>query len=158
MNEEKIDDIETKLEECAKERDEYLNGWKRAKADFINYKSEESDRIARAVEYREEEIISEIIMIADSFSDAERGIPKDQIEENDAIKGLLRIKDNLYGLIKKMGLEEIGSSGLQFDPNFHEAVELVEADGESGTIIEEVSKGYKRDGRVIRPVRVKVIK
>ncbi len=155
MNEEKI---ESEIEECKKEREEYLNGWKRAKADFVNYKNEELERIARIVEYREDEIISEIIMIADSFSVAAKGIPKEQIEENDTIKGLFRIKDNLDGLIKKMGLEEISSLGLQFDPNFHEAVELVEVEGENGTIIEELSKGYKRNGRVIRPAKVRVIK
>jgi len=155
MNEEKI---EAKLEECAKEREEYLNGWKRAKADFLNYKNEESERIARIVEYREDEIISEIIMIANSFSAAAKGIPKEQIEENDTIKGLFRIKDNFDGLIKKMGLEEISSLGLQFDPNFHEAVELVEVEGESGTIIDELSRGYRRNGRVIRPAKVRVIK
>jgi len=155
MNEEKT---ESEIEECKKEREEYLNGWKRAKADFLNYKNEESERIARIVEYREEEIISEIIMIADSFSAAAKGIPKEQIEENDTIKGLFRIKDNFDGLIKKMGLEEISSLGLQFDPNFHEAVELVEVEGESGTIIDELSRGYRRNGRVIRPAKVRVIK
>lgn len=158
MSEKKIEDIETELEKCIKEKEEYLNGWKRAKADFINYKKEELDRIARAIEYREEEIILEIIVVVDSFSDAKKEIPKDQIEGNEIIKGFLRIKDNLDSLIKKMGLEEIDSLGLQFDPNFHEAVELVEGEGESGTITEEISRGYKRNGRVIKPTKVRVIK
>ncbi len=151
-------EVEIKLDECMREREEYLDGWKRAKADLINYKNEEVERMARAVEYRENEIISEIIGIADSFSDAERGIPEERIERDEIIKGLLRIKENLDGTIKKMGLDDVESVGKEFDPNFHEAVELVEAEGESGTVVEEVSKGYMRNGRVIRPAKVKVIK
>ena len=151
-------EIEVKLDECMREREEYLDGWKRAKADLINYKNEETERMARVVEYRENEIASEIIGISDSFRDAEKGIPEERIEGDEVIKGLLRIKGNLDGTIRKMGLEEIASVGKEFDPNFHEAVELVDAEGESGTVVEEVSKGYMRTGRVIRPAKVKVIK
>ncbi len=157
MNDE-TKEVKVKLDECMREREEYLDGWKRAKADLINYKNEEAERMARVIEYRENEIISEIIGIADSFRDAEKGIPEERIEGDEIVKGLLRIRDNLDGTVKKMGLEEIDSVGKEFDPNFHEAVELVEAEGESGTIVEEVSKGYMRNGRVIRPAKVKVIK
>ena len=46
---------------------------------------------------------------------------------------------------------------VNFDPNFHEAVEMV--DGEkSGVVVEEVSKGYIKSGKLIRPTKVKVIK
>ncbi len=153
-----VEELKSKLEECVKEKEEYLSGWKRSRADFVNYKNEEAERIIRAVEYREEEILSEIIMIADNFADAEKEVPEDRIKNDEFITGFLRIKDRLNDLIKKMGLEEIESLGKEFDPNFHEAVELTEAPGESGMVIEEISKGYKRNGRVVRPSKVKVIK
>ncbi len=153
-----VEELKSKLDECVKEKEEYLNGWKRSRADFVNYKNEEAERIVRSVEYREEEIMSEIIMIADNFEDAKKEIPEDRIKKDEFITGFLRIKDRINDLIKKMGLEEIESLGKEFDPNFHEAVELIEASGESGTIIEETLKGYKRNDRVVRPSKVKVIK
>ena len=156
--EKEIKRLEKELAECKKEKDEYLNGWKRAKADYANYKKEESERISRIINYREDEIILDFISIVDSFDNAEKEISKDDIEKNDLVKGFLRIKDNLINLIKKMGVEKMESLGKPFDPNFHEAVELTESNGESGIVTEEISKGYLRDGRVIRATKVKVIK
>jgi len=56
-------------------------------------------------------------------------------------------------------LEEIKSIGENFNPEFHEAVDNVEKEkGESGKIVEEIRKGYRLKGRVLRPAKVKVIK
>jgi len=157
MNDEKSES-EVKLDECIRERDEYLDGWKRAKADLINYKKEEAERMVRVIEYRENEIISEILEIAHNFKDAEKGIPEERIKDDETIKGFLRIKENLDGMIKKMGLEEIESVGKEFNPNLHEAVELVESEGQSGTVVEEISKGYTRNGQIVKVAKVKVKK
>ena len=54
-------------EKCEKERDEYLNGWKRAKADFINYKKEEAERFREFAKFSNEALVSELIMVLDSF-------------------------------------------------------------------------------------------
>ena len=48
------------LEKVKKERDEYLDGWKRAKADFINYKKEELSRLEKMAKYSNEDLIKEI--------------------------------------------------------------------------------------------------
>jgi molecular chaperone GrpE len=68
--EKEIKRLEKELAECKKEKDEYLNGWKRAKADYANYKKEESERISRIIDYREDEIILNFISIVDSFDNA----------------------------------------------------------------------------------------
>ncbi len=156
-NEKKLEDTPKEIEECIKEREEYLEGWKRAKADLINYKKDNTERMERAIQYREEVMISEIIDIIDDFRAAEREIPAEE-KENDLIKGFLMIKIRLDDFIKKMEVEEIDSVGNHFDPNFHEAVEMIEGPEESGTVSEEISKGYKRKNRVIRPAKVRVIK
>jgi molecular chaperone GrpE len=46
----------------------------------------------------------------------------------------------------------------EFDPHFHDVIESVEKEGESGTIIEVVQKGYKVGDKLLRPAKVKVIK
>ncbi|MCD5384763.1 MAG: nucleotide exchange factor GrpE [Candidatus Pacebacteria bacterium] len=144
------------LRRCEKERDEYLDGWKRSRADFSNYKKESIERSERIANYREEVIILEILNIVDNFRDAERVVPQDKIDN--IIDGFLKIKNNLDDLLKKMEVEEIESVGKIFNPNLHEAIEMIDGKGESGSIIEEVSRGYMRKGRLLRAAKVRVLK
>ena len=68
---------------------------------------------------------------------------------------LTQFKDVLH----QHGISTFDSEGLQFDPNFHEAVEMVETDEVAeGTILQECTKGYKSAQRTIRVARVKVAK
>ena len=55
------------LQKCRKERDEYLAGWQRAKADFINYKKEELRRLQEVARYGSEELMRELITVMDNF-------------------------------------------------------------------------------------------
>ena len=71
----------------------------------------------------------------------------------------MQIKNQILNFLKEQGVEEIKSVGERFDPNFHEVVEEVKVEGkEPGTIVEEIQKGYKIDGRLLRPAKVKVAK
>lgn len=146
------------IEICCKEREEYLNGWRREKANFINFKKEETERVQALLEYRLEVLISEIIPIIDNFENAEKNIPEEERNDNGYIKGLLMIKRDLNNFLKNQGVEEMECMGEIFDPNFHEAIETVESDEKSGVIVEEVAKGYKIKNKVLRPAKVKVIK
>ena len=144
--------IKEKLQECETEKEEYLNGWKRAKADLINYKRDEANRIESLLKERKRGIMLKIISVVDSF---DRAI---EMNEEDAFsEGFLKIKEQMDDLLKKEGVESIECVGEEFDPSFHEVIETVEREGvENGVIIEEAQKGYKMDGELLRPSRVKV--
>ncbi len=60
--------------------------------------------------------------------------------------------------MKKEGLEEIKSVGEKFNPEIHEAVEMLESEKPEGEILEEIQKGYKLNGKLIRAAKVKVAK
>lgn len=141
-----------KLAECEAEKEEYLNGWKRAKADLINYKRDEANRVESLLKERKRGIMLKIISVMDSF---DRAL---EMEEEDAFsEGFLKIKEQMDELLKKEGVEEIDSVGKEFDPSFHEVIETLEKEGvENGVIIEEAQKGYKMDGELLRPSKVKV--
>jgi molecular chaperone GrpE len=146
------------LQECLKQRDEYLAGWQRARADFLNYKKEEAEHVSDLLKYSSENFISGLLPVLDSFSMAEK-ILSDEAKKDGNIQGMLQIKNQLLDFLKKQDMEEIRSLGEKFDPNFHEVVEEVEISSEeSGTVIEELQKGYTFQGRVIRPARVRVAK
>lgn len=145
-----------KLAKAEKERDEYLNGWKRAKADLINYQKEEMARMEEAVKYGNEGLMRELIAVMDSF-DLALAITKGR-EGTPETEGLARIRSQLEQLLKDYGLEPIHAMGEQFNPAFHEAVGEVESEKSAGTVLEEVSRGWKLYTKVVRPARVRVAK
>ena len=149
--------IKKEPEDYQKKSEEYLAGWQRSRADFLNYKKEEVKRIQELLKYVNEDLILKILPVLDNFEKAEKEIPQEKKDEY--LGGVLQIKTQLYDFLKNQGVEEIKSLNEKFDPNFHEVVGEVEVkDKESGIIIEEVKKGYKLNGKVIRPVKVKVVK
>jgi len=155
-----IEDLKKQLEELKKQKEEYLAGWQRERADFLNYKKEEMERIKGFLAYFGEEFVSKILPIMDNFEVVEKKLPED-LKKDDNIKGILQIKNQILDFLKSQGVEEIKSVGEKFDPNLHEVVEEVESVSsadKSGIIIEEIQKGYKINGRLLRPAKVKITK
>lgn len=155
-----------KLEECKKQKEEYLKGWQRERADFINYKKEERERIEELIKYSGNGFLMKFLPVLDDFNVAEKQIP-DDLRKEEHVKGLLQIKKQLETIFNQEGIKEIDCVGKKFNPHFHEAIEMIEESEleeenkgkiESGTVIEEIQKGYVKDGRVLRPSKVKVLK
>jgi len=144
------------LEKLTKEKDEYLDGWRRTKADFINYKKEELKRLEEVAKFGSEEVIKDLISVLDSFE-----LAISTLEKSDAKleKGIYMIKIQLEDVLRRRGLRKIKvNKNDKFDPNFHEAVGSVEGDGHSGAIAEEIETGYMLYDKVLRPTRVRLFK
>ena len=153
-----VEDEGQKLKECQKKRDEYLAGWQRTQADFLNYKKKESERLKEFSEYANLSLVLKILPILDNLDLIEKNL-SEELKNNENIKGVLQIKTQVLDFLKNQKIEKIKVVGEKFDPNFHEAIEQVEIEGkESGIIIEEVQKGYKLRSMVIRPAKVRVTK
>ncbi|MBD3208157.1 MAG: nucleotide exchange factor GrpE [Candidatus Nealsonbacteria bacterium] len=156
---EEKEELEKQLKECQAQKESYLDGWQRERANFINYKKEEMERVEGLVKYANTGLLMKIFPILDNFDAAEKEIPQ-KIKEEDNIKGLLQIKKQLRDFLKKEGVEEIECEGKRFDPALHEAVEMIDPEKgvESGVVVEEIQKGYVKKGEVLRPAKVKVSK
>lgn len=153
-----VETQETALEKCEREKEEYLAGWQHSKADFLNYKREEMERVGEALKYAGKEVILNILPALDTFELAEKNLSQ-ELKDDEKIKGLLKIKEQIWNALKKQGIEEIKSVGEKFNPELHEAVEEIDDNGrEAGMIIEEIQKGFMMNGRVLRPSKVKVSK
>ncbi|MBU1876828.1 MAG: nucleotide exchange factor GrpE [Patescibacteria group bacterium] len=151
-----LEELKQNIVECNKLKEEYLAGWQRERADFLNYKRDELARNNEIISYASIDLILKILPILDNLDLAEKKIPRDLIN-NESVKGLLQIKIQLQDILKKRGVEEIEALGQKFDPNLHEAIEEVELKNkEPNIIIEEIKKGYKFNERVIRATKVKV--
>jgi molecular chaperone GrpE len=153
-----IEELPKKLEECQKQKDEYLKGWQRARADFLNYKKDEMERIEGFLKYVNEELILKFLPILDNFEKAEKETPED-LKNNQCIKGILQIKTQIQDFLKSQGIKEIESIGKKVDLNLHEIVGETEAKGkESGIIVEEIQKGYLIGDKLLRVAKVKIAK
>jgi len=153
-----LEELKKQLEDCQKMKEEYLAGWQRARADFLNYKKEEMERIGEILEYTKEELILKILPILDNYELAEKLIP-DKIKNDEHTKGLLLIKNQVLDFLGNLKVESIDSVGKKFDANFHEVIGEIEEKGkEPGTIVEEIQKGYKLNGKILRPAKVRVAK
>jgi len=150
--------LEKELAECKKLCDEYLNGWKRAKADFINYKKDEFERTQELIGYTKEDFLESLLPLLDNLERAQKEMPADLLE-NVHVKGLLMAKTQLEDFLKSHKVYAIESLGKKFDPSVHEVIKASEEAGkESGIIIEEIEKGYMINGKLLRPAKVKVAK
>jgi len=140
---------------CVKEREEYLQGWQRARADLSNYKKDEARRVEDVVRFSNEMLLRDLIPVLDSL---DLGIT---VLENDTVaqKGISLVRIQLEEVVRKYGLERM-LSGLRasFDPAKQEAVLEVASDEPAGTVVEEINRGYTLHGKVVRPGRVKIAK
>lgn len=134
--------------------------WRRALADFENYKKRVERERARWDEATAERIMLPLIEVLDNF---ERAIRVDSCDLKDGDgpfrQGIGLIFKHFAGVLERQGVRRIEAVGKQFDPNLHEAVCQVESEEhESNQIVEEIARGYILGDRLLRPSRVVVAK
>ncbi|PIR69882.1 MAG: nucleotide exchange factor GrpE [Candidatus Niyogibacteria bacterium CG10_big_fil_rev_8_21_14_0_10_46_36] len=150
----RIDKLRTDLAACRKEKQEYLEGWQRAKADLINHKKDEAERKQALARFATEGMVHDILPVLDSFDLALK-----HAEGSDIEKGILMIRSQLEDVLRRKGAEVIPvRAGDPFDMMIHESVGETESDAPPGTVAEETQRGYRMHGKVIRASRVKLSK
>lgn len=173
INEEVIDDIvieeddtssasdikklKEKLKKYKKERGEYLDGWQRAKSDFINSRKEQEKRMDDFKKFAEESLIYDLFPVIDSFEmafndEGWKGVDKTW---QDGIKYLY---NQFISVLENHNVEQLESLGKKFDPREHESLGEIESKDkkEDGIVLEYIRKGYKINGKVLRAAQVKV--
>jgi molecular chaperone GrpE len=135
--------------------DQYL----RVGADYANYQKRVPRQTADAIAYEKEKIIRTLLPVLDNFESALGGLQNAHSAEGagGVVKGVNITYDHLSDILKSHGVEQIKALGEKFDPSLHEAImQKNECDKEEGVVLEELGKGYKLNGRVIRPSKVVV--
>ncbi len=146
------------LKQAKKEKEEYLNGWQKERADFANYKKDEEARRNMFSESVRERILSRFLSVADSFNMAFAN--KEAWEKVDANwrKGVEYIYSQMNSVFEEYGVKEIGAAGEPFDPNIHQSLEMVATDDkeQDHKVASVIQRGYKLGERVLREARVNV--
>jgi len=141
-----------------KEKDELLGKLQRVSADYANFQKRAPKQISDTIAYEKEKIIKTLLPALDNF---EHMLQKAHSAESADIllKGVRIIYDQMLDILKSHGVEQIDALEEQFDPAIHEAMmQKAEPDKENNIVLEEFQKGYKLNGRVIRPSKVIVNK
>ncbi|MBI2485171.1 nucleotide exchange factor GrpE [Candidatus Uhrbacteria bacterium] len=137
--------------------EEYLAGWKRALADYDNLKKDLKREREEARVFLLEELTHDLLRVLDHFDQALAHTPPFDSCAEDVQKKLRAWKDGLVHIhtafeeaIKRWGLESIAPApGDPFNPEVHEPV-----DGEGGSVANLQSRGWKLNGKVLRPAKV----
>jgi len=141
-----------------KEYEELYDKFIRLHAEFENFKKRITKDKYDAIRFANQELIREILPFVDNL---ERSLQHaDEAKNIDALKeGINMTIRHFLKVLEKSGLEVIKAKGEVFDPNVHEAIMQAESDDvEPNMVVEELQKGYKLHGRVIRPATVVVSK
>jgi molecular chaperone GrpE len=151
---EKNKKLKEELKQCKKERQEYLDGWQRLRADVANKSKDERASAERTENMIREEIISDIIPILDSF-DMAMGSENWNTVDMTWRKGIEHIRAQCMEMLEKHGIAAFGKVGEQFDPEIHEAVKEVGGTKEKQhTIVRIIRFGYKIGETLLRPAQV----
>jgi len=141
-------------DDLQKEKDELFGKLQRVSADYANFQKRVPKQITDTICYEREKIIKTLLPVLDNFEHTLQNARS--AEDVDALfKGIRIIYDQMLDILKLHGAEQIKALGEKFDPALHEAM-MKKADPgqEENIVLEEFQKGYKLNGRVIRPTKV----
>ena len=146
-------ELEERLAEVEKERDEHLDDLKRVAAEFENYRKRVARDHASLAARAHERLVKELLPVLDDLERALEAASEHQ--EGKVEEGVRLVQRELQEALGKEGLVEIETNG-NFDPHVHEALLSQPSDRDDGAILEVLQKGYRLGDRVLRPARVVV--
>ena len=150
------DKLRQQMDNLQKEKDELFGKLQRVSADYANFQKRAPKQIADTISYEREKIIKTLLPALDNF---EHTLQNAHSAENVdvLVKGVQMVYDQMLDILKSHGVEQINALGQKFDPALHEAMmKKTKPDTEENIVLEEFQKGYKLNGRVIRPTKAVV--
>jgi molecular chaperone GrpE len=150
--------LREKLATCVQEKQEYLDGWQRSKADFVNLRKRDEEQKKEFVKFAKEDLIMDILPVLDSFGMAMNNKETWEKVDKNWRNGVEYIFSQLRSTLEKNGLKEVNPVNQKYDPMEHEAIELIKTDDKEkdGVVLEVINKGYSLNDKSIRAPKVKV--
>ena len=147
---------ETELQKLRVERDSLFDRLARLQAEFDNYRKRAAKENADFRDFAVADAARALLPVVDNFSLA---LKNASVKPEDLRKGIELIHKQLLDVLQKLNVERVSAQGAPFDPNVHEAIEMVETnDAPDHHVLEELQPGYRIKGRLLRPAMVRVAK
>ena len=146
--------LEEELEVLRTERAGYLDRLARLQAEFDNYRKRSVKEQQDFRDYALAEALKSLLPILDSL---DRALKTSDASVQDFRSGIELIDKQFHDALARLGVEPIPSEGELFDPNLHQAVQMVDtADVADNHVIDELQRGYRIKDRLLRPAMVRV--
>ena len=147
-----LEDLAIELASAKKQAEENLNLAKYQKAEFENYKKRERGSFEASFNEGRAFALMNVLPILDALTEAMK------MSKGENKEGLEMLQRKFEGVLSSFGVTEIEAKvGAKFDPYVHNSVAVGKSEKQaSGTILAVWQKGYKLDGKVLRPTSVKV--
>jgi molecular chaperone GrpE len=147
-------ELEAELEKARSDRAAYLDRAARIQAEFDNYRKRAAREQAEFREYALADALKALLPILDSL---DRALKTNAASLDEYRSGIELIDKQFHDALAKLGVQPIAADGEAFDPNLHQAVQMVDTeDAEDNHVIDELQRGYKLKDRLLRPAMVRV--
>ena len=153
-----IKKLRVQLKKALAEKQEYLTGWQKDKAEFVNARKRDQDSQKDFIKFSNENLLTELIPVLDSFSMAFGNKEAwEKVDKNWRV-GVEYISNQLKKVLEEHGVTELDPTGQKFDPMRDEAVEYMPVTDEKQdhAVVVVIQKGYSLNGKIIKAPRVKV--
>jgi molecular chaperone GrpE len=150
--------LREKLKKAVEEKQSYLDGWQKERAEFVNARKRDEREKQEFVKFSNESLINDLLPVLDSFTMAFANKEAwEKVDKNWRI-GVEYIANQLKKALEDNGVKEIDPIGQKFDPTRDEALEFEVTDDESknGLVTATIHKGYSYNGRILKAPKVKV--
>ena len=151
--------LQENLKKSTEEAKEFKDKYFRSLAEMENMRKRLQQEKQEMISYAIDNILSELLLPLDSLENALTHTDNLSEELKSWALGFKMISAQFRAVLENHGVSTFSALGEPFDPHFHEAVEIVESKtAPGGTILKEISKGYRHGNRILRHAKVVVAK
>ena len=145
---------QSEIEKLRAERAAYLDRAARIQAEFENFRKRNAKAQEEYREYALTDALKALLPILDSLDNA---LKTNAASLEDFHSGIELIDKQFHDALAKLGVQPISTEGQLFDPNLHQAVQMVDTgEAEDNHVLDELQRGYKLKDRLLRPAMVRV--
>jgi len=145
---------ESELERLKSENAGYLDRIARMQAEFDNFRKRSVREQQDFRDYALADALKQVLPILDSL---DRALKTENASTEDFRAGVELIDRQFHDVLTRLGVEPIAAAGQPFDPNFHQAIQMVDSDSvPDNHVVDELQRGYRIKDRLLRPAMVRV--
>jgi molecular chaperone GrpE len=150
--------LKEKVKKLEQENREYLTGWQRTKADYINSKKEAEKNQGELTKYANETLVVELLSALDAFDMAMANKENWEKVDKNWRSGIEYIYNHIISTLERFGVKQEDPTHKEVDIMKHNPIGTVATEDESlkGKVAQVMQKGYTMHGKEIRPASVKV--
>ncbi len=146
--------LESEIERLKAENAGYLDRIARLQAEFDNFRKRSAREQQEFRDYALADALKQVLPILDSL---DRALKTENASAEDFRAGIELIDRQFHDMLSKLGVEPIAAAGEEFDPNLHQAVQMVDTEEvPDNHVLDELQRGYRIKDRLLRPAMVRV--